>query len=265
VARSLLQSLVTGTRQILTAQLIVAVAAIALAGWTLGVTSELIRERDRLRERVIQLEETMGSSGVVVPETPASVVDTPTYAPASSTYPPDISNAVEVAPEESARAEVDETSATAALQDEDQASSPDLGGLFESLFSPAPPMRLVVLHVRGEADRGIALGIASELQTQGDVRVVINQLQPRDPRASGYTYFDGRQGRRAAALVTQFHDLAREKQVAAWSAQLRGVALPAQGEYGADRLDIVLPALPSTETSPPPLARTGAPAQSRSP
>jgi hypothetical protein len=245
MARSVLEAFVSGTRQVLTVQLIVSVAAIALAGWTLSVTSELIRERDRLRERVIQLEETMGASGIVVPETPAAVVDAPTSAPAATTYPGEIgpgeigarSAAIEAAPE--ARAEAQ------------QGEQRDLGRLFGSLFAPAPPMRLVVLHVRSEADGAIARAIAEELQTQHNVEVVTDVLQPRDPRQPGYTYFDGRQGRAAAALVTQFHDLAREKQIAAWTAQLRGVALPAQGEYTADRIDLVLPTLPVVEATPP--------------
>jgi hypothetical protein len=64
-----------------------------------------------------------------------------------------------------------------------------------------------------------------------------------DTRQSGYSYFDGRQNRAAAALMQRFHDIARENEVAAWSAQLRGNALPAQGEYTADRMDVVLPPL----------------------
>jgi hypothetical protein len=44
--------------------------------------------------------------------------------------------------------------------------------------------------------------------------------------------------------VTQFHDVARRNQLTPWSSQLRGVALPAEGEYTADRLDLVLPPLP---------------------
>jgi hypothetical protein len=77
-----------------------------------------------------------------------------------------------------------------------------------------------------------------------DLRVVIDVMQPRDQRESGYAYFDGRQSRAAAALVQQFHDVARQQEIAVWSAQLRGTALPAQGEYTADRLDLVLPPLP---------------------
>lgn len=250
MARSLLERFVGGTRQILAAQLVVAVAAIALAGWTLGVTSELVRERDRLRERVIQLEETIGNNGIVVPEPPAAVVDAPTYEPASSTYPGEIAAAEIVA--SPSGAEADTAQGEAQTVEADERPRTDLGGLFGSLFTPAPPMRLVVLHVRSEADTAAARGIAEAMQTQGNVQIMISTLQPRDPRASGYIYFDGRQGRAAAALVTQFHELAREQQIAAWTAQLRGVALPADGEYSADRLDLVLPALPA----PAPLAVT---------
>jgi hypothetical protein len=58
-------------------------------------------------------------------------------------------------------------------------------------------------------------------------------------------YYDGRQSRAAAALVQQFNDVAREEDIAAWAAQLRGTALPARGEYAAGRIDIVLPPLPT--------------------
>lgn len=238
MARSVFDAFVNGTRRVLTVQLIVSVTAIALAGWTLGVTSELLRERDRLRERVIQLEQTLGGNGIVVPETPAAVVGAPAAAPTATTYPGEIGaqrTAVEAPPAE---------------DEAQQGQERDLGRLFGSVFAPAPPMRLIVLHVRSPADGAIARGIADELEASNSAQVVINVLQPRDPRTSGYTYFDGRQGRAAASIVTQFHDLARQKQVAAWTAQLRGVALPAQGEYTADRIDLVLPTLPVVETAP---------------
>ena len=75
MARSLLEALVRGTRQMLTAQLIVSIGAVALAGWTLAITSDVIRERDQLRERVIQLETAMGAQGMVVPAKPATAIE----------------------------------------------------------------------------------------------------------------------------------------------------------------------------------------------
>lgn len=71
MARSTLQAFINGTRQLLTVQLTVAVIAIALAAWTLSVTTTVLRERDRLQERVIQLEQAMSEGGVVVPQAPA--------------------------------------------------------------------------------------------------------------------------------------------------------------------------------------------------
>ena len=76
-------------------------------------------------------------------------------------------------------------------------------------------------------------------------------MPPRDPREAGYAYFDGRQSAAAAALVGQFNDAARQRQIAPWSAQLRGTALPSQGEYSADRVDLLLPALPAPPAPPP--------------
>ena len=63
--KTVLNSFVTGTRALLVAQLIACIGAIALAGWTLGVTGQVLRERNRLQERVIQLEEAMAASGVI--------------------------------------------------------------------------------------------------------------------------------------------------------------------------------------------------------
>jgi hypothetical protein len=104
-----------------------------------------------------------------------------------------------------------------------------------------------VLHVRSSEDARAASRIARALQANDDLRVLIDVMPAGDPRQSGYAYFDGRQSRAAADVVARFHEGARAMQIAQWSAQLRGTALPAQGEYGADRLDIVLPPLP-----PPP-------------
>jgi hypothetical protein len=53
--------------------------------------------------------------------------------------------------------------------------------------------------------------------------------------------------------VGLFHETARRLEIAQWSAQLRGTALPAQGEFTADRLDIILPPLPPQPTPDPSL------------
>ena len=89
------RTFVSGTRQVLAAQLVVSVGAVALAGWTLGVTNELIRERDRLKDRVVQLEQTLAASDIVVPPT-AEVVNP---APTQDAYPPSVTLPEETAPE----------------------------------------------------------------------------------------------------------------------------------------------------------------------
>ena len=253
MAGSMLRSFVSGTRQVLSAQLFVSIGAVALAGWTLGVTNELIRERDRLRERVIQLEEDMGSRGIVVPETP-TVVDT-APPPAEDVYPGEVGLDDETAPEQApeqrepqaggADVEPGQTRPTPPRAD-DRSFNP--GQIFSELFTPAPPMRTVVLHVRNDNDAAYARRLGDQLAASAQVRVIIHVLSPRTQQQSGYAYFDGRQSQAAARLVAAFNDIARENQIAPWSAQLRGTALPAQGEYTADRLDIVLPPLTQNPT-----------------
>lgn len=267
MAHSLLRSFVSGTRQVLTAQLFVSIAAVGLAGWTLSVTNELIRERDLLREQVIQLQNEMAARGIVVPATPTVVGGTP--ARGETAYPGEIGlteDMIEAPPPERAAADgetqapdivaADPPAPPPATRTPDRAAPPaaaerDIGRVIGDLFAPPPQMRVIVLHVRSDLDARAARRIAAELQRAADVRVLIDVMPPRDPRQSGYAYFDGRQSRAAAALVTQFHDIARTQGVAQWSAQLRGVALPAQGEYTADRLDIVLPPLPESAPADP--------------
>ena len=65
--RSLLQTLLGNARRALVLQVLLSIFAIALAGWTLAVTAGLLRERERLNDRVIQLEETLASRNIVVP------------------------------------------------------------------------------------------------------------------------------------------------------------------------------------------------------
>jgi len=235
--KSVLSGFVTSTRALLVAQLVVCVGAIALAGWTLGVTDQVLRERNRLQERVIQLEEAMAASGVIPPP-PTAVVAAPT--PSDAAYPGSIANARPP------------TSDAAPNTASAEADPRNIGSVINSLFGPAPPLSTVVIHVRSQADLAAAEAIARALQSES-VRALINVMTASDQRPSGYAYFDGRQSRAAADIVARFHDLAREQQVAQWSAQLRGTALPAVGEYTADRLDIVLPPLPLPPPPPPPV------------
>ena len=246
--KSVLNSFVTSTRALLIAQLIACIGAIALAGWTLGVTGQVLRERNRLQERVIQLEEAMASSGVIPPP-PTAVVAAPTSSDAA--YPGSIANARQLSSEAAPDSE-------AASAETDQRN---FGSVINSLLGPAPPLSTVVIHVRSDIDLAAAESIARALQAD-HVRALINVMTASDQRPSGYAYFDGRQSRAAADIVARFHDLAREQQVAQWSAQLRGTALPARGEYTADRLDIVLPPLPPPPPPPveaPPAAVTATP------
>lgn len=215
----------------LVVQVFVSILAIALAGWTLAVTNDLIRERERLRDRVIQLEQDMASQGLVVPPI-RSTVDEPVIVSAGTAYPGAIgaeraSAGTQAAPEER-----------------------NLRHVVTGLFAPPPPLRLVVLHVRERRDGPTAEGIANVLRENG-LAVDIAVMAMRDPRPPGYTYFEGRQSRAAADLVSEFQDIARSQSIAAWSAQLRGTALPAQGEYTTDRVDIILAPTPAPPPPPP--------------
>ncbi|MBL8542340.1 MAG: hypothetical protein JNJ63_00890 [Hyphomonadaceae bacterium] len=245
--RSLLSALVAGTRSMLAVQLLVAIFAVALAGWTLGVTSNLMRERDRLRERVIQLEQTMADRGIVAPAPPAVVADARS---SEALYPDLAANA----------ASVDGSAATApAPEGIPQVATREFSRIIGDLFAPAPALQTIVLHVRAAADADQARALGQQLQESSGVRVLINVMAPADQRASGYSYYDGRQNSAAAGLVTRFHDAAREAQIAVWSAQLRGVALPAKRGFSAARLDIVLPPLPPPPEPPPPAVTAPAP------
>jgi hypothetical protein len=235
MARSLIGAFVSGARGLLTTQLFISVAAVGLAGWTLAITNQLIRERALLQERVIQLETAMAERGIIVPPT-QTVVRAPTP-DIAALYPGEVGATALSAPVNGA-GQADAAPAPSA------AAQRDLRQMIGGLFAPAPPLRVVVLHVRDAADAEPARAIAAELSHAGDLHVVIDIMPARDGRQSGYAYFDGRQNRPAADLVTNFHDIARAAGLAPWSAQLRGTALPARGEYTADRLDLVLPPLP---------------------
>lgn len=237
--RSLLSALVAGTRSMLAVQLVLAVLSVALAGWTLGVTSNVMRERDRLRERVIQLEQTMADRGIVTPPPAAVVAEART---SEALYPDLAADAAPIGGAEALRSEKEGIS-TAATR--------EFNRLIGDLFAPAPALQTLVLHVRSAADTDEAAALGSVLQRGSGLRVLINVMGPADQRASGYSYYDGRQNSAAAAIVTRFHDAAREAQIAVWAAQLRGLALPAQRGFTAERLDIVLPPLPPPPEPPP--------------
>lgn len=240
MARSLLRSLVGGTHRVLVAQLVASVGVVAVAGWTLGVTSDLIRQRDRLRERVLVLEQAMSAEGIVVPPSTATVDQ---QSGASLAYPPEQTGA-----------------AAAAAADPGRGFDPSQ--IVVDLFTPAPPLRLVVLHARAPHDGAAATQLAQTLRTQLNLAVTVHVMAPGDPHQSGYAYYDGRQSQAAADTAASLNDLARDGDIAPWSAQLRGVALPARSAYRADRLDIVLPPLPQPAPAPPqidPAARTGPP------
>lgn len=241
--RSAIGAFVTGVRGMLSAQLFASIAAIALAGWTLTVTNEVIRERDRLRERIIQLETAMAERGVVVPPTtPVVTARTGDETP----YPGAIGSASNATRD----SEIIVEASVEAPAQQTRGSRLDFGQVLD-LFAPAPEMRLVVLHVRSANDAAYAQQIGEELRRDANVAVVVDVIGSGEARQSGYAYFDGRQNRATADLVAQFHEISRRAGIAPWSAQLRGVALPAQGEYTPDRLDITLPPLPPPPAPPP--------------
>lgn len=221
---SLLSAFVTGARTLLSLQLLGSVMMLAIAAWTLAVTGDVMRERDGLRERVIQLEGEMGARGIVVPDA-TNVV---TADQRAATYPPTIDSV----------SERDEPNGISAL--------------IEGVLAPPPPLRVIVLHVRGEAEAASARELALKLQGGDDVSIAVHMGETQAGRPPGYVYYDGRQGRAASDFVARMHDAARDAGIAAWSAQLRGEALPARGEYSAERLDIVLPALPPAQENPAP-------------
>jgi hypothetical protein len=217
------------------------VVAIALGGWTLAVTTEILRERDQLRTRVIQLETAMGDQGMVVPPKPATV-DAPAPSRDANAYPPAIGGLNEAGANQVrviAGAPQDAAKATSAGFDPTR--------VIRDIFTPPPNVRVLVLHVHGALEASLAQKLAADLRL-GQVGVVIDVVAAHDQRPAGYIYFDGRQSQAAALLIAHFNDVARRAAVAPWSAQLAGVALPAQGEYTPDRVDIVLPALPPPPT-----------------
>lgn len=230
MARQSVENTFSGAaRSLLAVQLFVSVLAIALAAWTMAVTADIMRERDSLRERVIQLEAELAARGVVVPEEVPTVVGA--TAQGAAVYPGSV----------------------AALSD--RQGDQGFGAFLGEILAPVQPLSVVVLHARAE-NADVARKIAVTLTQSQDAVVLVNTLNERSARPPGYVYYDGRQSRAAAAIVARFHDAAREAGAAAWSAQLRGEALPADGEYTSDRLDIVLPPLPASAQAQPTPALT---------
>jgi hypothetical protein len=203
----------------LAAQLFASVVAVALAGWTLAITNDVMSERDRLRERVVQLEGELGARGIVVPPATAVVNE---RGDGDDIYPAEIGFYRPAA--------------------SDQGFDPRQ--IFTDLFAPPPALRTLVIHARSEQDGEAARRLAEGFAANADLQVTVNVVSARDPRQSGYVYYDGRQSRHAAELVARFTDDARRAEIPQWSAQLRGRALPTQGEFTVDRLDIILPPLP---------------------
>jgi hypothetical protein len=276
MARSLLGSFVNGTRQMLAVQLFISVSTVALAGYTAMVTNRAIAERNRLNERVIQLEQTLGEADIVPPEM-AIPVETPT----ETLYPPSLEGAAtttvtpeDVTPEDTTTATQDPAPPTTAppvrqpppTRDETPATTTtttpldeakpetqatpttpafDPAQLLRDLLTPPPALRTVVLHVRAQSDADEAQRVARALAANSNLAVTIDVMPAGDTRESGYAYFHGRQGNAAASVVQRFQEAARAAEIAPWVAQLRGAALPASGEYTADRVDIVLPPLPA--------------------
>ncbi len=218
--KPLLQALIGGLRRVLALQVLLSIFAFALAAWTLAVTTGVMRDRDRLNDRVIQLEGELASRNIVAPP-PQPIVN------AAPAYPPEIATAA---------AGGTGFNAPEALTD---------------LFAPPPPLARVVLHTRAESDAEIARDLVRQLATQS-LDISVHVLPAGADRTSGYYYFDGRQNAPAAQIVARFNDAARGRELAQWSAQLRGTAMPARGEFGADRLDIVLPQLPPPISPPLP-------------
>lgn len=216
--RSLLQTLLGNARRALVLQVLLSLFAIALAGWTLSVTAGLLRERAKANDRILQLEETLASNNIVPPPARARVDARPGYPP------------------------------SVAAGGENHAA----GQSIADLFAPPPPLRLLVVHVREPQDLASAAAIAKAVTDAAGMPSASVALMARDPRPPGYYYFDGRQSAAAAELAARFNNAAGETGLAPWSARLRATALPSSGEYAANRVDIVLPALPPPPQPPEP-------------
>jgi hypothetical protein len=107
------------------------------------------------------------------------------------------------------------------------------------------------LHVRGESDLARAKQLLAGAGSRSLAQATVALMPPGEVRTPGYFYFDGRQSASAADLVAAFNNAARRAEIAPWSAQLRGTALPARGEFAAGRLNLILPELP--QPPPPPV------------
>jgi hypothetical protein len=103
-------------------------------------------------------------------------------------------------------------------------------------------LQTVVLHVHSDAEREAAERVVRALGST-DLHVTIDVLPRDDAHAAGYSYFDARQQQAAAGIAQQLMLAARRAEVTQWVTQLPGAALPASADYGADRVDFVLPPL----------------------
>jgi hypothetical protein len=113
-----------------------------------------------------------------------------------------------------------------------------------SALLPPPKLHLVVLHVHSDAERAIAERVVREMGDSG-LQVTIDVLPRTDTHPPAYAYFDARQSRPAQEIAQRIQLAARRAEISAWTASLSGFSLPASAEYTVDRVDFVLPPLPS--------------------
>ena len=261
MAKSTLQAFVSATRQMLTLQLFIGVAAVGLAGWTASVTTQLIRERNALSARVLQLEAELNKAGVEAPPpmvtgradaAPTPTLEAPPMPAETTTQPAPAQPSSETPtttettqPGKPPRTETTTTATTAPF---------DPGSFIRNVLPP-PALSLVVLHVRAEGDRAAAERIARDLASTG-AQVSVEVSSPRDTHAPAYAYFDPRQANAAAAIAAQLRAAARHAEIAAWTADLPGTALASSERYSANRVDFLLPALPATTAPTSPTRNT---------
>jgi hypothetical protein len=264
MARSVFKSFVGGVRGMLSLQLFLTISAAGVAGYTMLVTTDAMRERDTLLERVTSLEaEIERITGAppaedlrpldIMPEVPLEPVE----------EPPPVENETpqQPVPETPAPTPNDPTGRDPIeprpnpqpdpVPPPPRAETPtlDLGQVLRDDRTQAPPLRTMVLHVRSQNDHAAAARIVREL-SGSNIEISIDVMPARDPRNSGFAYFDSRQARAATAMARRVQTIAQQNQFTAWATTLRGVSLPASGEYTPDRLDIVLPPLTTAPTPP---------------
>lgn len=223
MAASTLQSFVNGMRQMLTLQLFVGVAAVALAGWTAAVTNEVIRERDALKGRVAQLETEIGILGGEIPD-PIEAIEVEEAPPVEEAANTEDSADDVVVTEETTRDEVT-----------------------PSPVVDTPAFQSVVLHIFTDLDRDEAEGIARDLDGLG-LKTSI-ELVPRNVvRRAFYSYSRREQQQAAGNLHQRIRDIARRRQIAAWNIDMRATL---NADAPADQFDIWLPTLPQRDAEAP--------------